>query len=548
MKSFGVRGAIAHLLLTVVACCVTQRAHAQQAFWPKPGEDPRGTIHDTKGTPIAGATVRLVADHRLKRQFSRAIASVLASTPLPTVLSARDGSFALLLTNAQRQLESGYLVDFYLVVEKQGYLPWTEPVTSGLRWYLGSRVVLRLDRTGDPLRGMPWPIGVVAAPMKVTSSPWLPVPNEPKLPSANARGCTPEWPKPERAQGKAILYTLEVTDEKERPIVGALLQFDNECYRSETALPNTTDASGKATLQLVPGKYTVRCAADHHATKTSSFEVVAEHPSATVQLWAATVVDILAVTEADTPQPFAGLFVGHRDNEARVHPARSLMTDSQGRARVLLGDRQGYFCAQDDQKNREAECGAQGVVKVRKYSQSMVVLRADQLPAQGEMHWFPPDGRQHGRGFEHGDCATELVVTTLVKREYESFWIGNAKSPSIVVRQTDLPNIPADPLMDFCLLDRRMRLRANLTLKTTNGKSVRAFRLTPGYQTDLALGSSRGLHMFARRTADRSWQVWTRDDEAYQLTAWAKYHAAQPVSLPAVTDKPASLTITFAAR
>lgn len=100
MKSFGVRGAIAHLLLTVLAGCVTQRAHAQQVSWPKLGEDPHGTIHNTKGVPIAGATVRLVADHRLKRQFSRAIASVLASTPLPTVLAARDGSFALLLTNA----------------------------------------------------------------------------------------------------------------------------------------------------------------------------------------------------------------------------------------------------------------------------------------------------------------------------------------------------------------------------------------------------------------------------------------------------------------
>ena len=273
-----------------------------------------------------------------------------------------------------------------------------------------------------------------------------------------------------------------------------------------------------------------------------------EQSSTTIQLWTATVVDLLAVAPAGTPQPFAGLFVVHRDYEARVHASRSVFTDSQGRARVLLGDRHGYFCDQDVQESRKVECGAQGVVKVRKFSQPMVVLRADQLPARGEMNWFPPDGRQYGRAFDHGNCATDLVVTTLAKREFQSLWIGNTKSPSIVVRATDLPSIPADPLMDFCLLDRRMRLRANLTLKTTDGKSVRAFRLTPAYQTGLAHGSSRGLHVFGRRTADRSWQAWTRDDEPYQLTAWAKYHAAQSVSLPVVTEKPTSLTITFAPR
>lgn len=548
MKTFGARGAMARLLLSVLACCVTRGARAQQVSWPKPGEDPRGTIHDTEGAPIAAATVRLVADHRLKRPFSRAIASVLASTPLPTAKSARDGSFALLLTNAQRQLEPGYFADFYLIVEKQGYLPWAEPLTSGLQSYLGSRVVLRRDRADAPLRGMPWPSSAAAVPMMVSSKPWLPVPNEPKLPDANARGCLPNWPQPQPATGKVIAHTLEVTDQKGQPIVGARLRFDNECYRSGTALPNTTDASGKATLQLSPGKYTVRCTTDHHATNTSSFEVVTEHPSTTIQLWTATVVDLLAVTQAGTPQPFARLYVVHRDYEARVHRSRSVFTDSQGRARVLLGDRQGYFCDQDAQKNRKVEIGAQGVVKVRKFSQPMVVLRADRLPAQGETHWFPSDGRQHGRAFDHGNCATEFVVTTLAKREFQSLWIGNTKSPSIVVRATDLPNIPADPLMDFCLLDRRMRLRANLILKTTDDKSVRAFRLAPAYQAGLAHGSSRGLHVFGRRSADRSWQVWTRDDEPYQLTAWAKYHAVQPVSLPTRTEEPASITITLAPR
>jgi hypothetical protein len=289
----------------------------------------------------------------------------------------------------------------------------------------------------------------------------------------------------------------------------------------------------------------VRCSTDHHATKKVSFDVLAEHPLTTIPLRAASVVDLIAVTKDGARQPFTDISIIHHNFESRKNPSLSKLTDSQGRLRAMLGDRQGYFCYEDKLKDRKKDCGAEGVVEVRKYAQPMVVVRADELPTNGELAWFPDDNRQHGRAFQYGDCGTELVVTTLIQRGYRSTWIGSTKSPSIVVRATDLPKTPADPLMDFCLIDRRLRLRANLTIKTSDKKRMRAFRLTPAYWNGLAFGDTRGLHMFARRTADRAWQVWARDDEPYELTAWAKYHASQPVVLPAEAKQPASITITF---
>ncbi len=310
-------------------------------------------------------------------------------------------------------------------------------------------------------------------------------------------------------------------------------------------LPSTTDTQGKAILQLAPGNYDVRCATDHHATKKVSFEVLANHPLTTIVLKAASIVDLIAVTKGGKPQPFTDISIIHHDYAATKNPSLAKLTDSQGRVRTMLGDRQGYFCYEDKLKDRKKDCGAEGTVEVRKYAQPMVVVRADELPSHGELAWFPGDNRQHGRAFEFGDCGTELVVTTLIQRSYRSFWIGSTKSPSIVVRATDLPKAPADPLMDFCLLDRRLRLRANLTIKTSDKKRMRTFRLTPAWWNGLAFGDTRGLHMFARRTADRAWQVWARDDEPYELTAWAKHHASQPVALPAEAEQPASITITF---
>jgi hypothetical protein len=109
---------------------------------------PRGTIHDTDGVPIGGATVQF----RVGRGSVDSMEwrdSILRTRPLPRVRSSKDGEFFVPLTGIHRLFTATTAGRISLVVEKAGYHPWIEPLSAGLRGYLGSRVVLRPITAAD---------------------------------------------------------------------------------------------------------------------------------------------------------------------------------------------------------------------------------------------------------------------------------------------------------------------------------------------------------------------------------------------------------------
>jgi hypothetical protein len=118
-------------------------AAAQTPAFPKAGSDPVGVVVDEQGKKIAGATVRLRFHAAQSAPWQHATLSVLRHTPLPAAVSDRDGEFVLPLARDQRRLGTAGDGVFSLCVDKDGYVPWTEPLPQGIGGYLGSRVVLR---------------------------------------------------------------------------------------------------------------------------------------------------------------------------------------------------------------------------------------------------------------------------------------------------------------------------------------------------------------------------------------------------------------------
>lgn len=108
----------------------------------------RGTVQDQAGTAIHGAEVRLAFQPSPRVWRDR----LLQDQPLPRVRSGRDGEFFLPLTPQQRRLDRELGGVAVLVVEKPGFHPWIEPLSEGLRGYLGSRVVLRRVQEREVLR------------------------------------------------------------------------------------------------------------------------------------------------------------------------------------------------------------------------------------------------------------------------------------------------------------------------------------------------------------------------------------------------------------
>ncbi len=103
---------------------------------------PRGTVADLKGAPIGGASVYF----RTERGTLDAMQwrdTILRTTTLPRVRSSKDGEFFVPLTHLHRLFSPTSAGRISLVVEKEGYHSWIEPLTVGLRGYLGSKVVLR---------------------------------------------------------------------------------------------------------------------------------------------------------------------------------------------------------------------------------------------------------------------------------------------------------------------------------------------------------------------------------------------------------------------
>ena len=139
------------LLAGVVAVTgsVTQ-ASAQQSTPTENASDvsfdatrpPRGTVADPKGAPIGGASVYF----KTQRGTLDAMQwrdTILRTTTLPRVRSSKDGEFFVPLTHLHRLFSPTSAGRISLVVEKEGYHSWIEPLTAGLRGYLGSKVVLR---------------------------------------------------------------------------------------------------------------------------------------------------------------------------------------------------------------------------------------------------------------------------------------------------------------------------------------------------------------------------------------------------------------------
>jgi hypothetical protein len=115
-------------------------ATAQSAF---PVEKvPAGCVTDTEGNPVQGARVWIRVEN-VSAQYPRARNQILRKQRLPVVFTARDGSFVLPFTRAQRLLSTPIDGPFSLVVEKAGFQTWIEPLGGGLFGYLGSKVKLR---------------------------------------------------------------------------------------------------------------------------------------------------------------------------------------------------------------------------------------------------------------------------------------------------------------------------------------------------------------------------------------------------------------------
>ena len=117
--------------------------------FPRPGADPTGVVIDEQGKKIVGATVELVRDAHVPDTWSLSIDQVLRQNPLPRGITNKDGEFVLPLTRDQRRLGAAGEGRFALIVRKDGYQRWCEPLSQGLAGYLGSRVLLRTLRDDD---------------------------------------------------------------------------------------------------------------------------------------------------------------------------------------------------------------------------------------------------------------------------------------------------------------------------------------------------------------------------------------------------------------
>ncbi|MCB9872460.1 MAG: hypothetical protein H6837_21580 [Planctomycetes bacterium] len=104
-------------------------------------QPPHGKVLDQDGKPVAGARVyfRTELDSADSVHWRN---TVLRSQPLPSVRTSRDGEFFLPLTELHRLFSPQTAGSMSLVVEKEGFHPWVEPLPNGVRGYLGSKVEL----------------------------------------------------------------------------------------------------------------------------------------------------------------------------------------------------------------------------------------------------------------------------------------------------------------------------------------------------------------------------------------------------------------------
>lgn len=517
------RRALAGLLLVATATA--------QAF-PPIGSDPQGCVLDEQLLPVPNATVSLVWEQRAP--FGRAIAARLATSPLAATRSGRDGTFVLPLTQEQRQM--GAVAPLaggcWLVVEKEGYHAWREPIPAGLPSYLGSRVLLRRVREGDPFADLPWPPAIVSWRTGRGSAPWQPL--EGWQPVASRRG-GPAGGAGLAPVERTALGTVEIEVVTERAIVPrAQLWFEDGAFAVPAAagpLPMAADDSGKVRAKLPAGKWSLRVTAPDFVPVTTTIDVIAggtTRPEVTMHK--AKLVDVLTATADGVPVPFVKLEVvpGARSKErSRFH----VLTDSVGRARLPVVDPEDWVAIADDAAADRVPLGkpgADGLVRVVKYRPVTIMLRGDEWPQRGTLRWERAGLPAVEDTFVWSGRDAQYVVTRLCHREDDEMHVAGISNSPFRIRRQDLPPMTTEVLLDLAVLDRRLRPRATLDVTPAG---VGRLRVSPLWQgEDARLGRAAAQ---CARTVGGAWQVVARDDGPLELVATgARLMMSLPVRVP----------------
>ena len=525
--------------MLVLTCVSGAALSAQEPRFPDVDAPVDGVVLDEELSPIVGAAVRLVASSDPDLPFGRAIAQVLRKTPFPGTQSLADGSFVLPLTANQRQMIvvehprfRPDLNQFWLVVEQDGYLPWREPIEHGLANYLGSRVILRKRRDGDPFAQLPWP----PADARMTY-PWIELADESEEFEAARDGVSvaPTAKTPEFTRTR-----LRILDGTGRPVSKARVRFGNSCYRgSDRELPLRADQSGVVDVSTPQGQHRIAILADGFMPRFVDWSTDSELARTIVDivLQRGDVVDVMAVDADGRPVPFVEVDVVSFHFQRADRPSLSLTTDSLGRVRTRVPDRTDYFVYSDRGSPSERVAFEQHpVVRVSKYRLVTVVMRADALPKSGLIRRVEPDGEVFqsfpaARRFDGGPNAGRFATRTFA-RSFESVWIGGRAKPPIVIRDGDLPPPAAEPILDLALLDRTIRKRADIEVRVTDGSVARGFRIVPTWQPDVR-NPFEAIRFSKRGPApDRAWEFHARDDHAYAVIASAKNGGSTTLELP----------------
>lgn len=514
-----------------LSCCLGGTVASAQGHGPLDSE-PQGVVFDERLQPLAGVTVRIVA-RQPSGTFAKAIAAELAAQPLPTARSGRDGSWVMPINAVLRRLDcdAWSRSGLWLVAERDGYLPWREPLPAGLAHWLGSRIVLRAVKTEDPFAALPWPPALVDHATQQGFWPWLSLDGAPFPELPEPATLTP----PSEDLEQAVTIDLRV-EANGKPVAGATLWFDDVACSSKIpgrSLPTSTDAGGSARAIVPGGKKAVRLLRVIAVGHVASLERIAATSDQryVVHLEPARFVDMLAVAEDGKPVPFAKLSVVPRDGE---RGAFTRFADACGRARIPVASPADWFVYGDRGQAALridlAQPDSDGIVRVPHRNAVTICMRGDDWPRQGQLLWEAANGNCIGRAFAATPPAGEFVVLRHMHRDDAKLEIGGDERPSFVLRASDLPPPPSDPLLDLVALDRRVRVRAKLTPRSADGSDVLRFLVRPKWQ---AGGTRRGDEIRCVQKIDGEWLLRLRDDGPHELAAIAFRHLPTLFQVPA---------------
>lgn len=510
----------------LTATVVTVQASAQEFEFPAPHSPVSGIVVDEHGDPVRGARVALAASTDPDREFSRAIAQCLRRTPLPQTVSDTEGEFRLALTSDQRLLRSPSSTrtdaapsTFWLIVEHDGFLPWREPLGHDLSLYLGSRVVLRAVRADDPFARIPWP-PVVAEP----EQPWQPIHERIEPPACSARG--PALPAgTRRAEAKTRLV---FTRPNGTPARSARLLFSNSSYGAGVvALPKRLDANGSVSFEAPGGHHSVQVLVEGFLPTIHSFlaSTAIDEPQEFVLAHART-FDACAIDAHGDRVPFADCWVTRETEDFNSWTSLRIRADSLGRIRFrMMHGLHDVFVQTGAHANDRVELHPETVTKVEMRRPVTILLRVDERPIEGRIRRESNDGvetgffRDRSRALR-AHSRSEWVVTRVFERGLERAIVFGAAKPPMIVRRTDLPPATSEPLLDLAMLDRRLRLRAHLDIKTANGQRALKFALHP-LGLPVPHRRQEDARLSRRSRERREWECWARDDDGYELLAIA---------------------------